>query len=243
MRFLALLKKELREALPWLLLAVIILGFFGALTIQAYSHSWREGRGYSEWSDRSSYRYDEADRDDPYIDYYRISGWAFLRDAAGCLLVISIGLGLILGVRQFLMPLVLKTWAFTIHRSTPRATVLWAKFVATAITFVVSCGAIWTLLWWYASRPGVLPMPPRVNTLLEGWAYVAMGLIVYCGTCLSALSMARWYTTRIFGLASAACMIMLAAFQTGLVLCFGTIAIAVLILVSQVVHTFLNREF
>jgi len=243
MRFLALLKKELREALPWLLLAAIILGFFGAITIQAYSHSWREGRGYSEWLDRSSYRYDEPDRDDPYIDFYRIRGWAFLRDAAGCLLLISIGLGVILGARQFLMPLALKTWAFTIHRSIPRATILWAKFAATAITFAVSCGAIWTLLWWYASRPGVLPMPPRTRTLIEGWLFVVAGLVIYFGTVLSALSTVRWYTTRIVGLASATCILFFALSQTSLTLCIAMIAVGLVILVSQVVHTFLNREF
>ena len=35
MRFTALVKKELRECLPWLLLAAIIFLFFGAITIRA----------------------------------------------------------------------------------------------------------------------------------------------------------------------------------------------------------------
>lgn len=241
MRFLALLKKELREALPWLLLAAIILGFFGAIMIQAYSHSWREGQGYTKWSD--SYRYDEPDRDDPCVDFYRIRGWSFLRDAAGLLLVISIGLGVVSGARQFLMPLALKTWAFTIHRSIPRTTILWAKFAATAITFTISCGAIWTLLWWYASRPGVLPMPPRTRTLVEGWLFVAVGLVVYFGTVLSTLSIVKWYTTKIFGLAFAPCILFFALSQTSIALCIAMIAVGLLILVSQVINTFLNREF
>jgi hypothetical protein len=234
MRFLALLKKELREALPWLLLAAVALIFFGSISIRTYSQYWRDS--YEVWHQGPSPQ-------NPDLNIYQLREQPFLRDAATILFCTSIGLGIILAARQFLVPLFFKTWAFTIHRSISRTTLLMGKFTAAIITLILSCGIVWTLFWWYASRPGVLPMPPRTRTLVEGWLFVAAGLVVYFGTVLCALSTVRWYTTRIVGLAFATCILFFTLSQTSLALCIAMIAVGLVILVLQVVHTFLKREF
>ena len=234
MRFLALLKKELREALPWLLLAAVVLTFFGSISIRTYSQYHRDND--EVWHQGPSPQY-------PDLNIYQLRAQPFLRDAATVLFCTSIGLGLILAARQFLVPIFLRTWAFTIHRSISKAAILWAKFTTAIITLILSCGIIWTLFYWYASKPGVFLIPPRTRTLVEGWLFVAAGLVIYFGTVLSALSTVRWYTTRILGLAFATCILFAAFFQTSLALCIAMIVIGFAILVLQVIHTFLNREF
>ena len=133
MKFLALLKKELREALPWFLLAAVVLIFFGSISIRTYSQSWRDR--YEVWHQGPSPQY-------PDLNIYQLRAQPFLRDAATVLFCTSIGLGLILAARQFLVPIFLKTWAFTIHRSISKAAILWAKFTAAIIALILSCGII-----------------------------------------------------------------------------------------------------
>ena len=86
-------------------------------------------------------------------------------------------------------------------------------------------------------------IPPRTRTLIEGWIFVAAGLVIYFGTALSAISTVRWYTTRIVGVAFATFILIFALSQISITLCIVMIAVGLLILVSQVVHTFLTREF
>lgn len=231
MRFLALLKKELREALPWLLLAAFILAFCSAIFIGEYTRWRRDFDEPATMSPRSPVR----------MDTFREE--LQLRDIGTLLLYTSCGLGLVLAVRQFLVPSFLKTWAFTIHRSTSRTTILLGKFTAAIIALILSCGIIWTLFFWYASKPGLFPMPLRQRTFAEGWIIITFGLVMYFGTVLSALSTARWYTTKMFGLAFAGCTFMLLLLQVSLALCLVMIIISLVILVSQIIHTFLNREF
>ncbi|RKY07926.1 MAG: hypothetical protein DRP65_09815 [Planctomycetota bacterium] len=231
MRFFALLKKELCETLPWIVLAAFLLVFCGAIFIGEYT---RQRRGFTEpatISPRSFVRMDTFREEMP------------LRDIGALLLYTSCCLGLVLAVRQFLVPSFLKTWAFTIHRSVSRTTILLGKFAAAIIALILSCGIIWTLFCWYASKPGLFQMPLRQRTFAEGWIFISLGLVVYLGTVLSALSTARWYITRMFGLVFASCIYMLLLLQTGLALCLATIIVSLVILVSQIIHTFLNREF
>jgi len=167
-----------------------------------------------------------------------------LRDIGALLLYTSCGLGLVLAARQFLVPIFLRTWAFTIHRSISKAAILWAKFTTAIIALILSCGIIWTLFYWYASKPGVFSMPPRQRVFGEGWIFITLGLVVYFGTVLSALSTARWFSTKMFGLAFAAVAIfLLLLLRASFALCLVTIIVALVILVSQIIHTFLNREF
>ena len=228
MRFLALLKKELREALPWIVLAGFILVFCGALYIGSNMHRFQ---GFKISSPRSVR-----------MDTFRQE--LTVRDIGILLLYTSCGLGLVLAVRQFLVPAFLKTWAFTIHRSTSRTAILLAKFTVAIMALILSCGILWTLFYWYASKPGVFEVPLRQRIFGEGWILITLGLVIYFGTALSALSTARWFSTKMFGFAFAAVgTFLLLVMRARLALCLATIIVALVILVSQIIHTFLNREF
>ncbi len=230
MRFSALLRKELRECLPWMLLAAIAFlslgGFF--LRAEAYYEGYRY---YSRLSPGIA------------VEHYRLTYYPILNVTGPWLFCFSIGLGLVLGIRQFWIPHFTRTWPFLLHRSVSRKTILAAKLTATAIAFVISLGAIWVALYWYATRPEVFAVLPAFRVFIEGWIFIMLGLVVYLGTTLSGLSTANWYTTKIFGLAFATVITGTALSQWTLVGIFTAIAISVAILLSLIFDSFLRREF
>jgi hypothetical protein len=235
MRFVALLRKELRESLPWLLLAGLLLLAIGLLALRGEAHFSL----HRYWQYRQGLAPGET-----------VSTWNLLRSSrlAGTALwlaFIAPGLGLALGVRHFWVPLFTRTWSFLLHRSVPRLTILWAKVAATLLAFFVSLGLVWTGLYWYACRPDLFPIPESPQTLINGWIYIVMGMVVYLGTALSALSTARWYTTRIFGLAFAALVALAALFQFQWHPAWIAVLIvlALGILLSQTIAAFLSRKF
>ncbi|MHC4517155.1 MAG: hypothetical protein ACYTAS_01080 [Planctomycetota bacterium] len=233
MRFLALLRKELRESLPWLLLAGLLLLAVGILALRAHVPSsgaryWQYHRGMAPGET---------------LDTWRLLSPAKLDLPALWLSFIAPGLGLVLGVRHFWVPLFTRTWAFLLHRSVARLTILWAKLAAAVLAFVLSLGIIWTGLYWYACRPGLFPVPEPVYVLVNGWLYILMGMVVYLGTALSALSTARWYTSRIFGLAFALLATLIILHQPHPIRIVVMTALVVAILLAQTTSAFLNREF
>jgi hypothetical protein len=231
MRFSTLLKKELRESLPWMLLAAIAFfamgGFF--LWSEAYnaSHYWR----YSRLSPATI------------LSYYDLSYHPEMMEMGNCLLLVSIGLGLVLGVRHFWIPHFTRTWPFLLHRSTNRQTILAAKLSAAAIAFVISLGSVWIVFYQYACREGAFAIPPTPRTFIEGWIFIMLGIVVYLATALSGLSRARWYTTKIFGLAFATIVIIWMFGQWRLISAFVMIVACAAILLLQIYDTFGEREF
>jgi hypothetical protein len=230
MRFMALLRKELRESLPWILAAVIAL-----LVIGGYSIRSQATRGKYGW--QLNVGPGQA------VEPYRLLAPSVLQDSATLLLWVSIGLGLALGARHFGMPSLTRTWPFLLHRSTTRTAILLAKLLAGIVAQVVCLGLAWLLLFKYASRPDLFMIPPPTPMIADGALLILLGLLVYCGTTLSALSKSRWYTTRVFGLALAGVVVFAMAFHSSRPWALATILIAALILLSQIVHTFLTREF
>lgn len=231
MRFLGLLGKELRECLPWLLLMAIVLlalGGFVLRTVGYYGPYW----DYRRLSPGSAVE-----------SYYRLTHPPPLRLTGAWVLVTSIGLGLVLGVRHFWIPNFTRTWPFLLHRSTGRMTILAAKLTAATIAFIISLGAVWVGLYWYACRPEFSPIPQTLRVFIEGWIFITLGLVAYLGTTLSGLSTAKWYATKIFGLVFATVVIFTTFSQWRLVSVFAVVIIGVAILLSQIIETFLNREF
>jgi len=231
MRFSALLRKELRECLPWMLLAAIVFLAFGGFFLRALAYDQRHYRYYPNFSAGTLVSPGQLTQHTPLL----LTG--------SCLFCLSIGLGLVLGIRQFWIPNFTRTWPFLLHRSVRRKTILAAKLIAASIAFVISIGPVWIGLYWYACRPEVFPIPPTFRVFIEGWIFIMLGLVAYLGTALSGLSTANWYTTKIFGLAFATVIIVTTLSQWTLVGIFTVIAVSIAILLSQIFDTFLRREF
>ena len=242
MRFFALLRKELRECLPWMLLAMVFFLIFGGLNLWSQmmqSHWANRYPVFSPGTDVALYKFTR----DPDVTVYTFIKSPIVSGAGVLLFLTSIGLGLILGVRQFWMPGFTKTWGFELHRSVKRTMILWGKFAATGISFIISTGLVWTGLYWHASQPRLFAVPPPGRIFFEGWIFMAIGLVVYLGTALSGLSKARWYTTKMLALAFAVLIIVTALSQWKLSFAFLSVVAGIAILIVQIVDTFLNREF
>lgn len=228
MKFAALLKKELRICLPWLLLTAVVFVIIGSLMMHGMV-----------LSQQARLTHQQVYRD----------GWNWstprspISEFAALILITSLALGIILAVVQFFLPELFKTWAFTIHRSIKPKTIVWSKFTVATITFLISLGLFWTLFYSYAAVPGRFHMPIFFRTFLEGWIYILAGLIAYWGTALSAISTAHIYTTRLLGMVVATGAIFIMALQTSITSAVITAAAGACILIIQIFHTFLSREF
>lgn len=228
MRFLALLKKEFRECLPWSALAAVSLLILGSLTL------WPN----AEY--RQEYRYPVFERYTPVYGYelieHPMSGvgiWLFMS---------AVGLGLALGVRQFWVAGFTGMWGFALHRSTARTTILTAKVCAGFISLITAAGLIWCYLFWRANLPDYALVPLSKRLFIEGWFIVGIGFMFYLGAGLSGLSGAHWYTTKLMGIGFATWMLVTLTQQ---LLLWGvvTLVIAVAVLFCLMWGTFLNREF
>ncbi|MBL7153007.1 MAG: hypothetical protein ISS79_04775 [Phycisphaerae bacterium] len=231
MKFLMLLRKELRESLPWLLLAAIVVFAISGLML-------RELARY----DRAAWRYSQlvADRT---VSPYMLTHDSALTASAALLFTVSLGLGLILGVRHFWIPHFTRTWPFLLHRSVSRITVLASKLTAATIGFFLFLGTVWIALYWYASRPEMFSVPAPMKVFINGWLFIVLGLVAYLGTVLTGLSCAKWYTTKIFGLAFATLILFAAIFQSAILRAFMVIAVGIVILLVQVIEKFVKREY
>jgi hypothetical protein len=231
MRFSALLRKELRESLPWMILAAIIFLAIGGFILRAQVYYGRFNWYYSSLSPGNV------------IDTYQLTRYSPLQMIGPWLLVTSIGLGLVLGVRHFWIPHFTKTWSFLLHRSVSRQTILGAKLAAATVAFILSLGFGWTVLYRLACRSELFVVPPPGRVFIEGWLFIVLGLVAYLGAALTALSTARWYTTKIFSLAFATVVICMIFIQWRLSWAFAMVIIGIVVLLSQIIDAFLKREF
>jgi hypothetical protein len=229
MRFLALLKKELRECLPWMATAAAILLFLGSMML------WnREQRDIGDF-----YRVFER--------YSEVGGYELLRhpvsDFSIFVFMSAIGLGLALGVRQFWVDDFMGTWGFTIHRSTSRTTIFAAKICAGLISMILAIGLVWCYLFWRANSSGYFVFPLPEKCFIIGWLIGGMGLLAYLGAGLAGLSKTRWYTTKLMGLGFALWIFITLVQQWTLWWGFGTLVIGTVVLLHLMWETSLNREF
>jgi hypothetical protein len=231
MKMLALMRKEMREIFPWVLLAAIVFASVGAVVIKMEM-------------DHSRYRWNfDQTKAGETINVYYLFQYSVLTMNGAWLFATSLAMGIVLAIRQFWIPFFTKTWQFELHRSVKRSTILFTKMLTAVIGFCMSIGLVWIAFYMYACRPGVFSVPPAFRNFLEGWVFIGMGLLVYLAMSLMALTRARWYTTKIFGPLFAAFIIGITINQTTLYRGITVLAVGIVMLFSQVAYTFLNREF
>jgi hypothetical protein len=229
MRFLALLKKELRECLPWAISAAAFLLIVGNLML------WDMAERNIESQYRAFERYSE-------VYYFNIQKYP-LGSMGMILFMTAAGLGLALGVRQFWVADFTGTWGFILHRSTRRTTILAAKICAGLISFTAAVGLVWCYLFWRLNSSDYFLVPLPRRYLIVGWLIGGTGLLFYIGAGLAGLSKARWYTTKLTGLGFALWIFVTLILQWTLWWGFGTLAIGAVVLLCLMWETFLNREF
>ena len=229
MKFLALLKKELRESLIPIILATLVFGGITTLMIQEFVHNGgNDYRFYAHYANAGQ------------------TYWLFhsfpLGEIGVLLLFASIVLGLTLGALHFGLPLLTRTWAFLLHRPVTRSAILGSKLLVGLIAFGVALGLPWSWAYAHIQQVKATGFPSNPRVFWEGWLFIGLGLALYLGTALCAMTDARWYTTRLIGPVFAVFLI-LAVFteQTSIVVAFELLFIVVAILLILLVATFLNR--
>ena len=229
MRFLALLKKELRECLPWLAMTAVFLLVFGNLII------WDRATGGLD------FRYQ------PFERYSEVYGYNLTRQPTATLGVLlflaSGGLAVALGVRQFWVDDFTGSWGFVLHRSAGRPEILAAKLTAGLISFILAIGLVWTYLFWRAGLPDFSPIPLPLRSYIEGWLFIGAGLTGYLAAGLAGISKAKWWTTKLLAPAFAIWMFVSLVTQWQIAWGFAVLAFSAAVLLCLMFEKFLNRQF
>ena len=229
MRFFALIRKEFRECLPWMVAAAAFLLILGSLRLWDAQHG-------------AEYQYRVFER------YSEVYGYELtmrpMGDLGGFVFISAVGLGLALGVRQFWVADFTGTWGFILHRSAHRTTILAAKICAALISLIVVVGLVWSYLSWRANLPDYSPVPlPKRCFIIQGLLAGSTGLLFYLGVGLVGLSKAKWYTTKLAGLGFTLWMFFTFTQQWTLWWSFGTLVIGLGVLLYLMWETFQKREF
>lgn len=230
MKFLTLIKRELRESL----IAMLVVGlvFFGMLALTLYAFVNRSADDYAYYAH----------------DVKRGNLWELFHDSpldemVAPLIFTSVGLGVALAMLHFWMPRLTRTWGFLLHRSVSKPVILFSKLLAAVIVFIVAVGIPWAWSVHYVNQVKSTGFPAHPRVLWDGWFYVALGLTVYLATALSVVSTARWYTTRFVSLGFVIPILICAIPQSNLLASFSWLLLGALILLVQLAGTFLQREF
>jgi hypothetical protein len=232
MRFFALLRKELRECMPWMILAALIFLAIGGANL------WQKSIYKNSFRGISVINYSKS-----VISYEDFLVNSPLQETGMTLLSVSIGLGLVLGFRQFWITDFLREWGFLIHRSVNRGSILLSKLTAAIIAFSVSIGLLWSLFFSYSCITEIFVIPSPVKHLADGWFFILLGFTIYAGTALSGLSSSRWYSTKIFGLLFAGIIVISVFGEINIYSGFVMVIVCLVLLLLQVYSLFLNREF
>lgn len=88
-------------------------------------------------------------------------------------------MGVILAIRQFLVPFYTGEWGFLLHRPVTRSRVLSVKLgVAALLTFPLIL--IWLACWLTVQVPGWFPTPTPARIFVNGLIMQLWGVVAYC---------------------------------------------------------------
>jgi hypothetical protein len=159
------------------------------------------------------------------------------------LLLISGLLALGMAIQQFNEKEKLKTWAFAIHRSVSRGTVLWSKITTSVLMLIAGPGVVWTILYLAAIEPGVFLYQPSVRTFIAGWLFILLTFVIYLGAALVNVSEKRGYVTKVYGSIITIIIPIFFFLLSNIVYSFLITTVGVAILLLHIFETFQNREF
>ena len=229
MKFLTLLKKDLRESLIPGVLATLVFSGLSFFSMRSWA---RQG-----WHDYRIPQYEPW-----YGPEYGIFHRYPIGEIGGQLFAASLVLGTTLGLLHFGLPRLSRTWAFLLHRPVSRSTILGSKLLATVVAFGVSLGIPWSSAYAHIPQVRATLFPPNPQVFWEGWLFIGLGLMLYLCVAQCAVSHARWYTTRLCGPVFATILIV-ALFAIGTIsAAFQLLFLGITIFLVLLVTTFLNRD-
>jgi len=230
MKFLALLKKELRESLVPMVLAMMLFVLVAGLMVRDFAH--KGGNDYQDYERRNRSGY----QNELFHSYP-------LREIISILIPTSVGLGIALGILHFRVPKITQTWPFLLHRSVSKEAILLSKLLCSLIVLGLALGVPWSWTYLHVNHIKTTGFPTQPQVLWEGWLYILLlGSTCYIGTALSVLSTARWYTTRFFGLAFVPLLLTVIIHQPKIATAFALMVLGIAILLAQLFTAFSLKE-
>ena len=229
MKFLTLLKKDIKDAIPWIIGSIMLLYALCWFCIRMKLYGMSQ-EGYVIF------------KNGEVINQYNIFKSDILQEPADIMFFITILLGLALGFIHFWMPGIRRTWQFLIHRSANRSTIITSK-LSVAAMMVICMSLAWLLLAGVVSKSKSIIIPPDIGIIHLGVFYAFLGFIAYLSIALSALTRARWYATKLFGLYFAFVIYILIISQVNPYRALFISILAFVILIVQLYQVFLKREF
>ena len=234
MKFLTLLQKELRESLPYILGACIVLLLAGLLSVQGYLKAHPHHNTTDEyWSIHAGQQ----------INFYDLAPLCPFASVGGWLVGIACALGLGLGILHFWVPQLTRTWPFLIHRSVTKPTIVSVKLTAACSGILLGLGGAWACVYGYGRLVKLVRPVPNHQVFWDGTILLTLGLVCYLGAAVSGLCTRRWYTTKLAGLAFALLLIMLAFSQRQLSHILTVVGLGLLIQVFYVYAGFSRKQF
>jgi hypothetical protein len=228
-KFLTIIRTDLSECLLFILLTAVFCLAAGLFFM---------------WADSYSYNHIFFPKYNGEID----QKWFWAPPAAGTGPLLFIGgiiFGFIMAILQFQdedknprTP-----WQFLLHRSASHEIILAGKLSAGLIGFLIAFGVPWIVLYSCMCNERFFLLAPMGRTFAEGWIFIWVGYTVYLGIALAALHKGRWNPRQFLGVSFSAIVITLICFQSNLVWSAVILFLAALILLSQLVDTFLKKEF
>jgi hypothetical protein len=230
MKLRALVYKEFRECLPYVLGAAVLLIACGFTSVQIAINP-----------NMVDYRFATFSADNDYWQWDSFHS-SFIQPAGAFLLLFAVALGISIGIRQYAAESLVRTWGYLLHRSVNRGTILFAKLFSALLSFIPLI-IIWSIFYMYAHDKRYFPIPPTSRIFIEGLIFTAFGYVAYLAIAMAALSKAKWYTTKKVSIAFGIWMFINLIVQWQLFWAWMTIIIASAILLVQITDSFLNREF
>lgn len=228
MKFLALLRKELRESMPYIMIVAALLLGGGLLCINEYLRH------------RPSFYHPLPSGE--LVGIRQLGHHVHMNGTGVLILVCSLVLGVGLGILHFWLPQITRTWPFLIHRSASRTRILSAKLCAALIGIPVILGSIWSVLFGHACRVEFGPVV-HYRILYEGWIMIGLGFVAYLATACSGLNTHRWHTTKLLSMVLGLCVIIVTFSQWQIVSAVAVMSLGLVILLLQTYVFFQVKQF
>lgn len=229
MKFLALLRKEMRESLPYILIVTALLMGGGLFCIKIYQSS------------RPSFYHPLPSGE--LVGIYRLTHHFHMNGTGILIMVCSLVLGVGLGILHFWLPQLTRTWPFLLHRSASKTGILSAKLCAALIGIPVTLGLVWSVLFGHACRIELFAPVIHYRILYEGWIIIGLGFIAYLATACAGLDAHRWYTTKLLSMLLAFFVVIVTFSQWQVVSAVAVITVGLVILLLQVFVFFQAKQF
>jgi len=232
MKFITLVKHELRQNLAISMLVLLVVMLLGSLFFTSY-----------EDTERTRNRFWDSCRDYPGTVWWNgqnLDNMEALYNPILCTVVLgAMFLAFVIVVKQFYLPTIQRTWSFLLHRSVSKYTILTAKLLSSLILLICSAGLGWTYFY-FKGQSLIMPVP--LHTFYIGIGAIGLAYLFYLALSIVAISHYRWCGMRLLPLLVVGLIVVL-NLRISYVIMAYSLLIGFFVLIIDLFVQFRLREF